>query len=64
MTEIAFFALEIEVIKIGDSFPAPSFKVISSPNEWARAVKASHAKGVSEVKLDQLHFWQELREYS
>jgi len=63
MTGVTFFALEIGLIKIGESEPALQFKVISSPNQWTRAIRASQAKELSEVKLDQLRFWQELREY-
>lgn len=64
MTGVTFFALEIGLIKIGESEPALQFKVISSPNEWTRAIRASQAKELSEVKLDQLRFWQELREFA
>ena len=61
---LAFFGLQIELWRIGDSVPAPQFKVVSSPNEWARAVKVEKTRGVTDTKLDQLHFWEELRDYS
>ncbi len=64
MPDVAFFALEIGLIKIGDSQPAPQFKLVSSPNEWTKAVRASHAREVSDVKLDQLGFWQEVKDYA
>lgn len=64
MPDVTFFALEIDLIRIGDSNPAPQLKTISSPNEWKKAVRASHIKEVSEVKLDQLRFWQEIQEYA
>jgi hypothetical protein len=64
VTDIAFFAFEIETFRIGDSDPAITFKQISSPNQWARAVRASRNREVSEVKLDQLSFWQDLRAYA
>ena len=35
--EVAFFLVEIEVWRIGDSLPAPVFNVVERPNEWARA---------------------------
>lgn len=64
MNDIAFFGLEISVKRIGDSMPAPMLKIISSPNEWTRAVRGgAKNKGYSEVKLDQLKFWEELKEY-
>jgi len=64
MTDISFFALEIELIRIGDSVPAPRFKIISSPNDWKKAVDASRKKEISDVKLSQMGFWQELKNYA
>lgn len=64
MPDVTFFALEIGLIRIGDSYPAPQFKTISSPNEWKKAVRASHTKEVSEIKLDQMRFWQEMQEFA
>ena len=45
----AFFAVEIELWKIGDSPPAPRFSIVAQPNEWRRAV----AKGASRVRADE-----------
>ncbi|MBW6475106.1 MAG: DUF4268 domain-containing protein [Anaerolineaceae bacterium] len=64
MSDIRFFALEVEVIRIGESNPAMRFKTISSPNQWSKAVRAIHDKDYSNMKLDQLNFWEELRKYS
>lgn len=61
---LAFFGLQIELWKIGDSLPAAQFKVVSSPNEWTKAVAAGPTQSVSDTKQDQLRFWEELREYS
>ena len=36
-----FFGIELEVVKIGNSDPAPLLKVIAQPNDWGKAVKAS-----------------------
>lgn len=35
-----FFAVEIGVVKIGDSPPAPSFKLVAQPNDWEKSVRA------------------------
>jgi len=37
--ELAFFGLEVELWRIGESPPAPKFNVISKPNEWTRTVR-------------------------
>ena len=34
--EIAFFAVQLELLRIGSSLPAPNFKVIASPNGWVK----------------------------
>lgn len=41
--EIHFFAVEVSAVKIGDSLPAPLFKVVAQPNEWSKEYKASAA---------------------
>ena len=61
---ISFFAIQMEVWKIGDSLPAPKFNVISSPNNWAKAVRASKdGETLSESNLFQLEFWEGLSTY-
>jgi ribosomal protein L13 len=59
-----FFGLQVYAIKIGNSLPAPQFKVISSPNVWAQAVREAREKvEVTATKLDQQKFWEEVREF-
>lgn len=41
-----FFAVEIELWRIGDSLPAPRFNVVVQPNDWTR--KAAEARKASE----------------
>src|SRR4051794_34479192 len=36
-----FFGLEIEVLRIGASEPAPRFNVVAKPNGWSRAVRSA-----------------------
>ncbi|MEX1247930.1 MAG: DUF4268 domain-containing protein [Anaerolineales bacterium] len=64
VTNIGFFALEIQLLRIGNSPAAPQYKVISRPNEWVKAVRTSQARELTDVKLDQLHFWEELIQYA
>lgn len=42
--ETSFFAVELELLRIADSIPAPHFKVVAAPNEWQkRARRAGQA---------------------
>jgi Domain of unknown function (DUF4268) len=44
---IAFFGVEVGVVQIGDQSPrAPVFEVVSRPNNWQKAVKASGSSTV------------------
>lgn len=47
----AFFAVEVEALKIGDSAPAPRFNVVSKPNEWSRDTMRS-ALSTGNAQLD------------
>jgi hypothetical protein len=60
---VAFFALQIELWQIGDSAPAPQFKVVSSPNPYGAAVRERISEDLTETKQDYLRFWEEIREY-
>jgi hypothetical protein len=61
-TDINFFAIEIELWKIGNSDPAPKFSIIEQPNEWAKVFKRS--RNTSETELKRLEFWTGLKEYA
>ncbi|MFV0442452.1 MAG: DUF4268 domain-containing protein [Planctomycetaceae bacterium] len=64
---IDFFGLEIELWKIGDSPPAPSFKVVCKPNVWAESVattaKSLEAGALSATNQLYLEFWTAFCEY-
>ena len=62
--DLSFFAVEVELWKIGNSPLAPKFEVVVKPNDWvksgreqARAVSSS-----SPTKQIQLKFWSALIE--
>ncbi|MFC3214190.1 DUF4268 domain-containing protein [Novosphingobium panipatense] len=56
-----FFGLQIELWQIGASDPAPMLNVLAEPNEWTREVKQSAEGGVSDLKQQQMNYWQGLR---
>ena len=60
---IAFFAVQVRVVRIGDSLPVPVFDVLERPNEWERAVqsKADKENG-NEFKHVRREFWQHYNE--
>lgn len=59
---LTFFLLEIEALRIGDSDVAPNFRVIESPNEWAREAKLG--KGTSAINQFYQRFWTEFTVYA
>jgi hypothetical protein len=61
--DVAFFLIEIHAYKIGDSDPAPMFKIIEQPNDFARSVKAAAVKGeLSETQIKRQEFWTQFNE--
>lgn len=58
-----FFAIELEVLKIQSSPPAPWFNVVAKPNNWSRGVKQARlAASDAPIKwlLDQLDKMREI----
>jgi len=50
--------IEIHAYKIGDSDPAPMFKIIEQPNDFVKNVKALAEKGeLNERQKHRLDFW-------
>lgn len=37
--DVHFFGVELQVVRIGDSAPAPLFKIVAEPNDWQKAIK-------------------------
>jgi hypothetical protein len=46
-----FFAVGLEVVKIGDSLPAVVFRLVASPNAWAKTVAATNQSAVTSSKM-------------
>ncbi len=62
--KINFFAIKMELWRIGDSESAPRFHIISSPNNWAKSVKISVDKSAfTETKLLQQKFWNNFKQH-
>jgi hypothetical protein len=64
--DFSFFAIEIELWRIGNSPPAPRFNVIASPNDWtksARGASVQVSSDTSERRHVQLAYWSSFSEY-
>lgn len=57
--EISFFLLEIKAYKIGDSLPAPMFKVVEKPNDFIKSSKSIKDVDLSKTEAERLYFWTE-----
>lgn len=60
--ELAFFGVQVELWRIGDSPFAPKFEVVVKPNDWAKSgrVQARAAADASPTKQLQQKFWAAL----
>jgi hypothetical protein len=59
--DLSFFAVEVELWRIGDSPMAPSFNVLVKPNDWTKSSRESAkvATVTTPTKQRQLKFWTE-----
>ena len=56
--ELAFFLIEVHAYRIGNSEPAPQFKIIEQPNDFVKTVKTiAQGTGLSESEKKRLEFW-------
>lgn len=62
---LSFFAVEVELWRIGDSPLAPKFEVVVKPNDWVKTGReqARAASSTSPTKQLQQKFWMALIEY-
>ncbi|WP_054252882.1 DUF4268 domain-containing protein [Neofamilia massiliensis] len=61
--DISFFLLEIKAYTIGDSLPAPMFKVIEKPNDFIKYSKTIKDGELSKAEAERLNFWTEFNQY-
>lgn len=65
--DFSFFAVELELWRIGGSPSAPRFNVIASPNDWTRQARIA-TRNVGEVALAERHhvrltYWASFGEF-
>jgi hypothetical protein len=65
--DFSFFAIEIELWRIGDSPPAPRFNIIASPNDWTKTARKASIQvgepGLAERHRVQIPYWASFAEY-
>lgn len=54
LDDFSFFAVEIELWRIGSSPPAPRFNIVVSPNDWTRETRMA-ARRVGEAEMADRH---------
>ena len=57
---VAFFAVELEVWKIGESRPAPRFNVVARPSGFQRSVASGAAAAPTDLRLAYYEFFSDL----
>ena len=61
--DLSFFLVEVHAYKIGDSLPAPYFKIIEQPNDFAKTIKSiSKNTDITETEKNRLEFWTRFNE--
>ena len=61
--ELSFFLIEVHAYTIGDSAPAPMFKIIEKPNDFVKTVRDISKKGdLNESQINRLEFWNTFNE--
>ncbi len=59
-TGLSFFAIEIELWRIGASLPAPRFSIVVRPNDWERTALVEGRENISELKQLYVRYWNAL----
>lgn len=62
-SDVDFFLLEVHAYTIGDSVPAPMFKVVEQPNDFAKSFKTlANSADLNESQMKRLEFWNMLND--
>ena len=65
-SDYAFFAVEIEAFRIGESLPAARFKVVAQPNDWSnRVTKEIGPEATSDINRHEFYrrYWTSFRRH-
>ena len=57
-----FFGVEVDAIKIGDSLPAPLFRLAASPNTWSKRTRTAPTTELTDTQKRYVQFWRPLLE--
>lgn len=61
--DVSFFLIEVHTYTIGDSVPAPMFKIIEQPNDFVKQVKSiAKSQELSDSQTKRLEFWNKFNE--
>jgi hypothetical protein len=60
--DLRFYAVQVRLLRIGDSLPAPHFEIVSSPNEYLDTVKKDQGTPSATGAL-YLEFWESFRDF-
>lgn len=56
--EVHFFGVQVGVVRIGDSSPAPLFEVVAKPNDWQKRVRSITRAGTTTERGEKYRsFW-------
>lgn len=58
--DISFFAVELELLQIDDSPPAPHFKIVAEPSEWQKEIASETLRRRTPRELAYHDFFTEL----
>lgn len=58
-----FFAIEVQVFKIGNSEPAPNFKIVAQPNGWSKNVRKQVSNDLSDTDKLKQEYWEYYKTY-
>ena len=61
--DVSFFLIEVHAYRIGNSDPAPQFKIIEQPNDFVKTVKnIAQNSDLSDAQRCRLEFWTQFNE--